>query len=115
LVVLENVGHGFRKPNILDIKLGTLLYDEDAPPEKKAKMEAKTRGTTSGEAGIRLTGFQVGVGFSSEWLALSTHGDWRSLAIKHRNPSLFRKHMGDLFALQNFLQGSHGFSPSIIQ
>ncbi|KAI0304152.1 hypothetical protein BC826DRAFT_981787 [Russula brevipes] len=56
---LENVVHGFRKPNILDIKLGTLLYDEDAPPEKKAKMEAKTRNTTSGEVGIRLTGFQV--------------------------------------------------------
>jgi len=104
--------HGFRKPNILDIKLGTLLYDEDAPPEKRAKMEAKTRNTTSGEVGIRLTGFQVGVGFLSEWLALSTHGHCRSLAIKHRNPSLFRKHMGDLFALRSFLQGSQGFFQS---
>ena len=74
LVVLENVVHGFRKPNILDIKLGTLLYDEDAPPEKKAKMEIKTRGTTSGEAGIRLTGFQVGVGFLFKWLTIDTTG-----------------------------------------
>jgi 1D-myo-inositol-tetrakisphosphate 5-kinase/inositol-polyphosphate multikinase len=59
-IVLENVAHGFRKPNILDIKLGTILYDEEAPPEKKERMEKKARCTTSGEAGIRLTGFQVG-------------------------------------------------------
>jgi len=46
-------------PNILDVKLGTVLYDEDAPPEKREWMEKKARDTTSGEVGIRLTGFQV--------------------------------------------------------
>jgi 1D-myo-inositol-tetrakisphosphate 5-kinase/inositol-polyphosphate multikinase len=59
MIVLENVAHGFRKPNILDIKLGTVLYDEDATPQKRERMENKARYTTSGEAGIRLTGFQV--------------------------------------------------------
>jgi inositol-polyphosphate multikinase len=56
------VAHGFRKPYILDIKLGTVLYDEDAPLDKKERMEKVARNTTSGETGIRLTGFQVRAG-----------------------------------------------------
>jgi len=59
MMVLENVAEGFRKPNILDVKLGTALYDEETPPEKRDRMEKKARYTTSGEVGIRLTGFQV--------------------------------------------------------
>jgi inositol-polyphosphate multikinase len=59
LAVIENVAHGFRKPNIVDIKLGTVHYDEDTPPDKKERALNKARHTTSGETGIRLTGFQV--------------------------------------------------------
>jgi 1D-myo-inositol-tetrakisphosphate 5-kinase/inositol-polyphosphate multikinase len=59
MIVLENVTEGFRKPNILDVKLGTVLYDEEAPPEKRERAEKKARYTTSGDVGIRLTGFQV--------------------------------------------------------
>jgi hypothetical protein len=58
-IVLENLSFPFAKPNILDVKLGTVLYDEDAPPEKVARMEKTARDTTSFETGIRLTGFQV--------------------------------------------------------
>lgn len=49
----------FQKPNLLDIKLGTVLYDEDATPEKRARMEKAAAETTSSETGIRITGFQV--------------------------------------------------------
>ncbi|KAK0441382.1 SAICAR synthase-like protein [Armillaria borealis] len=49
----------YLSPNILDIKLGTVLYDEDASPEKVARMEKAARETTSLETGVRLTGFQV--------------------------------------------------------
>ncbi|KAH9965991.1 hypothetical protein BC827DRAFT_1125453 [Russula dissimulans] len=59
LIVIENAAHGFRKPNIIDIKLGTVLYDDDAEPEKKERMQKKAKQTTSGEAGVRLTGFQL--------------------------------------------------------
>ncbi|KAI9466966.1 hypothetical protein BJY52DRAFT_1235592 [Lactarius psammicola] len=59
LLVIENAAHGFLKPNIIDIKLGTDLYDEDAPPEKKERMQNAARRTTSWETGVRLTGFQV--------------------------------------------------------
>lgn len=47
------------KPCILDVKLGTVLYDQDAPPEKQARMIKVAHNTTSGETGVRFTGFQV--------------------------------------------------------
>jgi 1D-myo-inositol-tetrakisphosphate 5-kinase/inositol-polyphosphate multikinase len=58
--VLENLSHRFRKPNILDIKLGTILYDETASEEKRLRMEKTAKDTTSFETGVRLTGFSVG-------------------------------------------------------
>ncbi|KAL0571053.1 hypothetical protein V5O48_010908 [Marasmius crinis-equi] len=58
-LVLENLSHPFQKPNILDIKLGTKMYDESAPPEKVERMLKAARDTTSLETGVRLTGFQV--------------------------------------------------------
>ena len=57
--MLENLAHAFARPNILDAKLGTVLSDEDAPPEKRARMEKTARETTSAQTGVRLTGFQV--------------------------------------------------------
>jgi 1D-myo-inositol-tetrakisphosphate 5-kinase/inositol-polyphosphate multikinase len=58
-LVLENAAYGFVKPCILDVKLGTVLYDDDASPEKQERMIKTARNTTSGETGVRLTGFQV--------------------------------------------------------
>ena len=58
-IVLENLSHRFLKPNILDIKLGTRLYDDEASEEKKARMIQTAKNTTSFETGVRLTGFQV--------------------------------------------------------
>ena len=58
-IVLENLSHPFSKPNILDIKLGTVLYDESASEEKRARMIKTAKETTSFETGVRLTGFQV--------------------------------------------------------
>ena len=67
-IVLENVTYPFLKPNILDVKLGTILYDETASPEKVERMKKTARETTSFETGVRLTGFQVCLHF----LALTT-------------------------------------------
>lgn len=57
--MLENLSHPFIKPNIIDIKLGTVLYDETASPDKVERMIKTAKDTTSLETGIRLTGFQV--------------------------------------------------------
>jgi len=58
-IKLQNLSNDFTKPNILDIKLGTQLYADDAPPEKKQRMIQAAMKTTSLETGIRMTGFQV--------------------------------------------------------
>ncbi|KWU43964.1 SAICAR synthase-like protein, partial [Rhodotorula sp. JG-1b] len=59
MLVLENLTHRFQRPNVLDIKLGTQLYDEDASDEKRERMQRASEASTSGTTGIRLTGFQV--------------------------------------------------------
>jgi inositol-polyphosphate multikinase len=59
MLVLENLTYRFKRPNVLDIKLGTQLFDEDASPEKQERMTKAAAATTSKETGVRLTGFQV--------------------------------------------------------
>ncbi|KAF9436665.1 hypothetical protein BGZ76_003349 [Entomortierella beljakovae] len=58
-ICLENVAHGFQKACLLDMKLGTQLYDESASEEKKARLSADAAKTTSEKLGLRLTGFHV--------------------------------------------------------
>ena len=60
-IVLENITNAFSKPATLDIKLGTVLYDDSATPEKREQMIKAAASTTSLETGVRLTGFQVGL------------------------------------------------------
>jgi len=73
MLVLENLTHRFRKPNVLDIKLGKILYDEQsASPEKVEKMKKAAQKTTSGELGLRLTGFQVKSSFDPFSLYLTS-------------------------------------------
>ncbi|KAJ3734479.1 hypothetical protein DFJ43DRAFT_1115317 [Lentinula guzmanii] len=61
-LVLSNLVDSFKKPNVLDLKLGTVLYDEldqACSENKKARMIKVARETTTGECGLRLTAFQV--------------------------------------------------------
>ncbi|KAK4235590.1 hypothetical protein C8A03DRAFT_46312 [Achaetomium macrosporum] len=58
-VVLENSTHGFKKPNILDAKLGRRLWADDAPLEKRKKFDELTRTTTTGSHGFRIAGMRV--------------------------------------------------------
>lgn len=58
-VVLTNVLEPFTHPSILDVKLGTVLYDDDAPEDKKERMKKVAEETTSGSCGLRLVGFSV--------------------------------------------------------
>ena len=57
--MLENLSNDFTHPTIFDVKLGKVLYDEGAPPEKKARMDKTARATTSHETGVRLTAGQT--------------------------------------------------------
>ncbi|AGO13727.1 AaceriAGL144Cp [[Ashbya] aceris (nom. inval.)] len=58
-LVLENLTYGYRRPNILDIKLGKVLHDENAPEEKKARLAAVSASTTSGSLGFRVCGMKI--------------------------------------------------------
>ncbi|KAI6009624.1 hypothetical protein F5J12DRAFT_44518 [Pisolithus orientalis] len=57
-IVLENLTYGFHIPCIPDVKLRTVLYNEDASPAKKERMIRTSANTTSLSTAIRPTGFQ---------------------------------------------------------
>ncbi|OAG43185.1 hypothetical protein AYO21_02471 [Fonsecaea monophora] len=58
-IVLENVVSGFKHPNVLDVKLGARLWDDDAPLAKRRKLDDVAAKTTSGSLGFRLAGMKV--------------------------------------------------------
>ncbi|KAJ5754830.1 hypothetical protein N7533_004373 [Penicillium manginii] len=61
-IVLENVACGFRRPNVLDVKLGARLWADDAPPAKRTKLDAVSKETTSSTLGYRIAGMKVWTG-----------------------------------------------------
>ncbi|KAL6710372.1 hypothetical protein ACN47E_009318 [Coniothyrium glycines] len=58
-IVLENITHGFKKPNVLDLKLGAQLWDDAAKPEKRARLDEVSNKTTSGSLGFRIAGMRT--------------------------------------------------------
>ncbi|KAJ5159935.1 uncharacterized protein N7482_006939 [Penicillium canariense] len=61
-IVLENVACGFRRPNVLDVKLGARLWADDAPPTKRNKLDTVAKETTSAVLGYRIAGMKVWTG-----------------------------------------------------
>lgn len=58
-VVLGNSAYGFKKPNILDVKLGVRLWADDAAEAKKVKFDKITEETTHKKFGFRIAGMRV--------------------------------------------------------
>jgi len=58
-IVIEDLTFGKQKPCILDIKMGTQSFGEDASAEKKEAMYAKDKLTTSVVIGQRITGYRT--------------------------------------------------------
>ncbi|KAL4979578.1 inositol polyphosphate kinase-domain-containing protein [Aspergillus desertorum] len=65
-IVLENVAAGFKRPNVLDVKLGARLWADDAIPAKRAKLDAVSKETTSSSLGFRIAGMKVWTGVNGE-------------------------------------------------
>ncbi|CAG8909270.1 unnamed protein product [Penicillium egyptiacum] len=65
-IMLENIACGFRRPNVLDVKLGARLWADDAPPEKRKKLDAVSKETTSSSVGYRIAGMKVWTGHDGE-------------------------------------------------
>ncbi|KAL4872626.1 hypothetical protein BDV12DRAFT_161878 [Aspergillus spectabilis] len=65
-IVLENVASGFKRPNVLDVKLGARLWADDAIAAKREKLDAVSRETTSSSLGFRIAGMKVWTGVNGE-------------------------------------------------
>lgn len=58
-VALENAAYGYKRPNILDVKLGRRLWADDAPLEKKRRFDKISAETTHYDFGFRIAGMRV--------------------------------------------------------
>ncbi|OWB64543.1 kinase activity protein [[Candida] boidinii] len=58
-IVLSNSLNGYNKPSILDIKLGSILFDESANDSKKQRMIKVSNETTSGSLNFRICGMKL--------------------------------------------------------
>jgi len=58
-IVLENCTHGYKKPNVLDAKLGVRLWADDAPLQKRQRFDAIAAETTHANYGCRIAGMRV--------------------------------------------------------
>ena len=99
--MLENVAHGLKHPNILDVKLGARLWADDAPTTKRQKLDDASRQTTSGSLGFRIAGMTI-------WQGTSTGGrpeePERNVEIKN-GYKRYDKHYGRAFTNENVKSG----------
>ncbi|KAK5165191.1 uncharacterized protein LTR77_009289 [Saxophila tyrrhenica] len=58
-IVLENLEHGFKRPNVLDLKLGARLYAPGTSDDKAARLDKVASETTTGSLGFRIAGMKV--------------------------------------------------------
>lgn len=59
--MMENITSSYRRPCVLDLKMGTRQHGDDASAEKRTKQIAKCAASTSASLGVRLCGMQVHV------------------------------------------------------
>jgi inositol-polyphosphate multikinase len=59
LLVLSNITSSLTRPNVLDLKLGSRLWDDDAPPTKRARLDEVAQNSTSGSLGFRVAGMRI--------------------------------------------------------
>lgn len=58
-ILLENLAYKFQYPCIMDLKMGTRQYGDDASLAKRQSHMAKVASTTSSSLGLRICGMQV--------------------------------------------------------
>lgn len=61
-LMMENITSSYRRPCVLDLKMGTRQHGDDASAEKRTKQIAKCAASTSATLGVRLCGMQASGG-----------------------------------------------------
>lgn len=83
-IVLSAVTAGFSRPNILDLKLGSRLWADDAPPAKKARLDRVSKETTSSSLGFRVAGMRIWPGDEYKPDTMYTFNGMRSVTMDSR-------------------------------
>jgi 1D-myo-inositol-tetrakisphosphate 5-kinase/inositol-polyphosphate multikinase len=58
-IVIENLEYGFKRANVLDLKLGSRLYADGTEADKAARLDKVASETTSGSLNFRMAGMKV--------------------------------------------------------
>lgn len=58
-VLLEDITSHFKYPCVIDLKMGTRQYGDDASAQKRASQTQKCRQSTSEQLGVRMVGMQL--------------------------------------------------------
>uniref|UniRef100_A0A1I7Z5E2 Kinase n=1 Tax=Steinernema glaseri TaxID=37863 RepID=A0A1I7Z5E2_9BILA len=73
LMLLEDIVAKYRRPCVVDLKMGTRQYGDDASPQKQKRQTEKCEASTSASLGVRMVGMQL----------LEDAGDCYSYINKH--------------------------------
>uniref|UniRef100_A0A914Y1B8 Kinase n=1 Tax=Panagrolaimus superbus TaxID=310955 RepID=A0A914Y1B8_9BILA len=58
-IMLEDIVSGYRKPCVIDLKMGTRQHGDDSSAQKRLTQMQKCRQSTSETLGVRMVGMQV--------------------------------------------------------
>jgi 1D-myo-inositol-tetrakisphosphate 5-kinase/inositol-polyphosphate multikinase len=110
-IVLHNAVHSFTKANVLDLKLGSRLWDDDAPVEKRARLDAVAQATTSGSLGFRIAGMRTWQGDAGELSEGAQEATKKSFGDLHKETGMFsyNKLYGRQFKNMDVVKGFREF------
>jgi 1D-myo-inositol-tetrakisphosphate 5-kinase/inositol-polyphosphate multikinase len=101
-IVLENLATGFTHPNILDVKLGSRLWADDAPEAKRRKLDDVANETTSSSLGFRIAGMKTWIGRNNDGNTLEN----KEKGIEYKDGYLcYNKVYGRSFAAHDVKDG----------
>jgi 1D-myo-inositol-tetrakisphosphate 5-kinase/inositol-polyphosphate multikinase len=110
-IVLQNVVRSFTKANVLDLKLGARLWDDDAPVEKRARLDTVSKATTSGSLGFRIAGMRTWQGDAGQLSEGAQEATKKSFGDLHKETGMFsyNKLYGRQFKNMDVVKGFRDF------
>jgi len=85
VIVLQNICAGFKLPCAMDIKLGRRHWEDSADEEKRARMDAKSRSSTSWELYARVAGAVYWDAMNTRLERISREDGYRMLAADFKD------------------------------